>query len=68
MRNMANPFGNGPIPAQRLPAAIRDYLERHQVGAVIFQRDRAPSWEPILDKLHLRKDEVGGVLIYRTDM
>jgi hypothetical protein len=68
LRNMLTPTGDGPIPPEQLPAAIRDYLERHHVGAVILDPTRAAAWEPILDEVHLRKDAVGGVVIYRTDM
>ena len=68
MRNLVGPTGKGPIPREQLPAAIRDFLERHHVTAVILDRTKAGPWEPILDELHMQKDVVSGTVIYLTGL
>jgi hypothetical protein len=68
VRNMLSATGHGPIPRRQLPGAIRDFLERHHVGAVIVDRTRAGWWEGLFDQLHLRKDQFGGTRLYRTGL
>ena len=65
--NMLSDNGTGPIAREDLPAAVRDFLDRHQVGAVVVEPSRAPWWEGVLDEMHLRKDEIGGILLYRVE-
>jgi hypothetical protein len=65
VHNMLGEGGSGPIARQNLPAATRDFLDRHQVGAVVSEPSFGAWWEGVLDKLHLRKDHVGGVVLYR---
>jgi hypothetical protein len=67
VQNMLRPTAVGPIARERLPVAVRDFLDRHRVGAVVVEPSTAPGWEGVLDEMHLRKDEVGGVLVYRVE-
>jgi hypothetical protein len=67
VQNMLRPTAIGPIARERLPVAVRDFLDRHRVGAVVVEASTAPGWEGVLDGMHLRKDEVGGVLVYRVE-
>jgi hypothetical protein len=65
--NLLSPDGNGPIARENLPAAMRDFLDRHQVGAVVYEPSPAAWWEGVLDEMRLRKDRIGGVVIYRVE-
>jgi hypothetical protein len=65
--NMLSGDGAGAIPREHLPAAVRDFLDRHQVGAIVVEPSLAPWWEGVLDELHLRKDEIGGIILYRVE-
>jgi hypothetical protein len=64
--NLLSPDGSGPIAREHLPAAMRDFLERHHVRAVVYEPSPLAWWEGVLDELHLRKYEVGGVVLYRV--
>jgi hypothetical protein len=68
VRNLLNAVGKGPIPDEQLHSAIRDYLERHHAGAVMLDRTKAGWWESILDGMHMRKNVVGGIVLYRTGL
>jgi hypothetical protein len=65
--NMLSQYGTGPIPREHLNDAVRDFFDRHHVGAVVLDPSTAAWWEGILDGMHLRKDEIGGVLLYRVE-
>jgi hypothetical protein len=64
--SLLSPTGVGPIAPENLPAAVRDFLDRHQVAAVIVDLTAAPFWEGVLDQIQLRKDVIGGVVVYRV--
>jgi hypothetical protein len=66
VHNLLGPDGSGPIPRKDLPAAFRDFLDRHHVGAVVFQPAPGAWWEGLLDRLHFQKDRTGGVVVYRV--
>jgi hypothetical protein len=65
--NMLGPDGTGPIAREHLAAAVRDFLDRHQVDAVVLDPATAGWREGVIDELHLRKDRIGGVLLYRVE-
>jgi hypothetical protein len=65
--NMLSPDGSGPIARENLPVAFRDFLDRHQVGAVVFEPSPGAWWEGVLDEMHLRKDRIDGVVLYRVE-
>ena len=64
--NLLGPDGSGPIAPEHLPAAFRDFLDRHHVGAVVFQSSPGAWWEDVLDQLHFPKERIGGVVLYRV--
>jgi hypothetical protein len=67
VHNMLSTDGSGPIAPENLPAAMRDFLDRHRVGAVVAEPVFGAWWVGVLDKLHLRKNQVGGVVLYRIE-
>ena len=51
----------------RVPAyALRSFLVRHAVGAVLIAPGAATGWEPLLAELGLRPIRAGGLTIYRV--
>ena len=65
-QNLLGPDGSGPIAREHLLAAFRDFLDRHHVGAVVFQPEPGAWWEDVLDQLHFPKERIGGVVLYRV--
>jgi hypothetical protein len=67
MSNLLSPTGTGAIAPAELPLAIRDFLDRHQVDAVVFDSATRGWWEGVLDRMRLHKSEIGGVVLYRLE-
>jgi hypothetical protein len=67
VHNLLNPLGAGPVPRGELPAAVRDFLTRHQVGVVVIAPASAGWWEGVFDEMGLPKQRVGGVIVYQVE-
>jgi hypothetical protein len=59
-------LGNGPIAREDLPAAVEGFIDRHDVAAVVVDPVAGAWWEDVLDETELRKQRVGGILLYRV--
>ena len=60
--NMLGPDGSGPIARQNLPVACGTSSTATRSGP--WCRAVAGAWwEGVLDEMHLRKDQVGGVVL-----
>jgi hypothetical protein len=64
--NMLSSVGSGPIAREHLPAALGGFIDRHQVAAVVVDPVGGAWWEDVLDEMQLRKESIGGILLYRV--
>jgi hypothetical protein len=61
---LLEPPGGKPIHPARYRRALRDFLVRRRVGAVILAGGGSEAWAPVLESLGLRPQRAGGVVVY----